>query len=60
MAESVVNTFKRYYVSRMDLANVRTVMAQMAEAFEHFNEVYLHSGLKTKSPKEFKQHRATQ
>ena len=30
MAESFVNTFKRDYVSRMDLADARTVMAQMA------------------------------
>jgi hypothetical protein len=27
MAESFVNTFKRDYVSRMDLADARTVMA---------------------------------
>lgn len=46
MAESFVNTFKRDYVSRMDLADARTAMAQMAAAFEHFNEVHLHSALK--------------
>jgi len=60
MAESFVNTFKRDYVSRMDLANAKTVMAQMAAAFEHFNEVYPHSALKMKSPREFRQHRAAQ
>lgn len=43
VAERFVNTFKRDYVSRMDLANARTVMAQMAAAFEHFNEVHPHS-----------------
>jgi putative transposase len=60
MAESFVNTFKRDYVSRMDLANARTVMAQMAPAFEHFNEIHPHSALKMKSPREFRQHRAAQ
>ncbi|RRH78660.1 IS3 family transposase, partial [Variovorax beijingensis] len=58
IAESFVNTFKRDYVSRMDLADARTVMAQMAAAFEHFNEVHPHSALKMKSPREFRQHRA--
>ncbi len=60
LAESFVNTFKRDYVSRMDLANARTVMAQMAAGFEHFNEVHPHSALKMKSPREFRQHRAAQ
>ena len=56
MAESFVDTFKRDYVSRMDLADARTAMAQMAAAFEHFNEVHPHSALKMKSPREFRQH----
>jgi putative transposase len=60
VAESFVNTFKRDYVSRMDLADARTVMAQMAAAFEHFNEVHPHSSLKMKSPREFRQQRAAQ
>lgn len=60
MAESFVNTFKRDYVSRMDLADARTVMAQMGAAFEHFNEMHPHSALKMKSPREFRQHRAAQ
>ena len=58
MAESFVNTFKRDYVSRMDLADARTVMAQMRAAFEHFNEVHPHSALKMKSPRKFRRHRA--
>jgi putative transposase len=58
MAESFVNTFKRDYVSRMDLADARAVMAQMATVFEHFNEVHPHSALKMRSPWEFRQHRA--
>ncbi|MDQ0015371.1 transposase InsO family protein [Variovorax boronicumulans] len=44
----------------MDLADARTVMAQMAAAFEHFNEVHPHSALKMKSPREFRHHRAVQ
>ena len=60
MAGSFVNTFKRDYVSRIDLTDARTVMAQMAAAFEHFNEVHPHSALKMKSPREFRQHRAAQ
>ena len=35
-------------------------MAQMAAAFEHFNEVHPQSALKMKSPREFGQHRAAQ
>lgn len=46
----LVNTFKRDYVGRMDLADARTVMAQMGAAFEHFNEVHPHSALKMRSP----------
>lgn len=55
-----MNSFKRDYVSRMDLADARTVMAQMAAAFEHFNEVHPHSALKMKSSRELRQHRAAQ
>lgn len=58
MAESFVNTFKRDYVSRMDLTDARTVMEQLPAAFEHFNEVHPHSALKMKSPREFRQHQA--
>ena len=57
MAESFVNTFKRDYVSRMDLCNARTVLAQLPAAFEHFNEVHPHSSLKMKSPREFRRQR---
>lgn len=58
MAESFVNTFRRDYVSRMDLTDAPTVMAQLPAAFEHFNEVHPHSSLKMKSPREFRQHQA--
>jgi transposase InsO family protein len=56
MAESFVNTFKRDYVSRMDLADAATVMEQLPAAFEHFNAVHPHSSLKMRSPREFRQH----
>jgi putative transposase len=54
MAESFVNTFRRDYLSRMDLADAHTVLAQLPAAFEHFNEMHPHSGLKMKSPREFR------
>ena len=57
MAESFVNTFKRDYVSRMDLSDAHTVLAQLPAAFEHFNEVHPHSSLKMKSPREFRRQR---
>jgi transposase InsO family protein len=60
MAESFVNTFRRDYLSRMDLADARTVMAQLPAAFEHFNEVHPHSSLKMRSPREFRQRQAAQ
>lgn len=60
MAESFVNTFKRDYVSRMDLTDAQIVMAQLPAAFEHFNEVHPHSSLKMRSPREFRRLQAAQ
>lgn len=60
MAESFVNTFRRDYESRMDLTDAPTVLAQLAAAFEHFNEVHPHSSLKMKSPREFRRQRVEQ
>jgi putative transposase len=54
MAESFVNTFRRDYLSRMDLSDAPTVLAQLPAAFEHFNEVHPHSSLKMRSPREFR------
>jgi transposase InsO family protein len=48
MAESFVNTFKRNYVSLMDRSNAEVVLAQLPDAFMHFNEVHPHSSLKFK------------
>ena len=60
MAESFVNTFRRDYESRMDLTDAQTVLAQLAAAFEHFNEVHPHSSLKMRSPREFRRQRVEQ
>jgi putative transposase len=60
MAESFVNTFRRDYESRMDLSDARAVLAQLAAAFEHFNEVHPHSSLKMRSPRQFRRQRAEQ
>jgi len=54
MAESFVNTFRRDYLSRMDLSDAPTVLTQLPAAFEHFNEVHPHSALRMRSPREFK------
>ncbi len=35
------------------------MLAQLAAAFEHFNEVHPHSSLKMRSPREFRRHRST-
>lgn len=54
MAESFVNTFKRDYMSRMDLRDAPTVLAQLLGAFEHFNEIHPHSTQWYHSPREFR------
>ncbi len=58
MAESIVNTFKRDHVARMDLRDARTVLPQRPAAFEHFNEAHPHSSLKMRSPREFRRQQA--
>lgn len=60
MAESFVNTFKRDYVSQMDRSTAATVLAQLPNAFMHFNEVHPHSALKLKSPRMFRRELARQ
>jgi len=54
MAESFVNTFKRDYVSLMDRSTAEVVLAQLPDAFTHFNEVHPHSSLNYKSPRMFR------
>ena len=48
------------YEGRMDLRDVKTVLAQLSSAFEHFNEVHPHSSLKMRSPREFRRQSAEQ
>ena len=60
MAESFVNTFRRDYESRMDLTDAPTVLAQLAAAFEQFNEFHPHSSLKMRSPRQFRRQRVEQ
>jgi putative transposase len=49
-----VNTLKRDDVSQMDRSTVATVLAQLPDAFEHFNEVHPHKALQWKSPRMFR------
>lgn len=60
MAESFVNTFKRDYVSQMDRSSANVVLAQLPDAFTHFNEVHPHSALRYKSPRMFRRQLARQ
>ena len=60
MAESFVNTFKRDYVSQMDRSSAATVLAQLPNAFNHFNEVHPQSALKLKSPRMYRRELARQ
>jgi transposase InsO family protein len=60
MAESFVNTFKRDYVGGMDRTDGAVVLAQLPDAFRHFNEVHPHSALGYKSPRMFRKERPRQ
>lgn len=40
MAECFVNTFKRDYIRQMDCSTPAMTLAQLPDAFEHFNKVY--------------------
>lgn len=53
MAEAFVKTFKRDYVYINDRPDVRTVLAQLVQWFEDYNENHPHKGLKMRSPREF-------
>ena len=53
MTESFVNTFNRDHMSRMDLFDASTILTQLPSAFEHFNEIHLHSSLKMMSPRNY-------
>jgi putative transposase len=53
MAEAFVKTFKRDYVWFGDLKDAQTVMAQLPQWFEDYNEKAPHKALKMLSPREF-------
>lgn len=53
MAEAFVKTFKRDYVYVHDRPDAKTVMAQLGQWFEDYNEYHPHKGLKMKSPRQF-------
>ena len=53
MAEAFVKTFKRDYVWVHDRPDAKTVMAQLDQWFEDYNEYHPHKGLKMKSPRQF-------
>jgi putative transposase len=54
MAEAFVKTFKRDYVESMDRCDAITVMRQLRDCFEHYNDVHPHSALKMLSPRVFR------
>jgi transposase InsO family protein len=53
MAEAFVKTFKRDYVCVHDRPDAKTVMAQLDQWFEDYNDYHPHKGLKMKSPRQF-------
>lgn len=54
MAEAFVKTFKRDYVWSASLTDARTVMQQLPEWFEDYNERAPHKGLKMLSPRQYR------
>lgn len=53
MAEAFVKTFKRDYVYIKDRPDARTVLAQLPQWFEDYNENHPHKGLSMHSPREY-------
>jgi putative transposase len=53
MAEAFVKTFKRDYAYVHDRPDAQTVLSQLSEWFEDYNEIHPHKGLRMKSPREF-------
>lgn len=53
MAEALVKTIKRDYVFCNDRPDAKTVMAQLADWFEDYNENAPHKALRMLSPREF-------
>ena len=53
MAEAFVKGFKRDYVYVHDRPDAATVLSQLSNWFEDYNEVHPHKALRLKSPREF-------
>jgi transposase InsO family protein len=51
---SAINQFLQAYVNLMDRSSAEIVLAQLPDAFMHFNEVHPYSSLKWKSPRMFR------
>jgi transposase InsO family protein len=58
MSEAFVNTMRRDYVESADLWSAASVIEQIPEWFEDYNEVAPHSALKMKSPREYRAEQA--
>jgi putative transposase len=54
ISESFVNTLKRDYVRVSPLPNADQALSLIAIWFEDYNENHPHSGLKMRSPREFR------
>ena len=54
MSEAFVKTFKRDYVGVNPLPNAKIVLDLVADWFEDYNNNHPHSGLKMRSPREFR------
>ena len=54
MAEAFVKTLKRDYVYLSDVPDAETVMSYLPIWIEDYNCSHPHSGLKMKSPREFR------
>ncbi|ADM08191.1 hypothetical protein PB2503_00552 [Parvularcula bermudensis HTCC2503] len=54
ISEAFVKAFKRDYVRVRPIPDARTALPQIAGWFEDYNENHPHSGLKWKSPREFR------
>ena len=52
-AEAFVKSFKRDYVYVHDRPDAQTVLSQLPQWFEDYNENHPHKGLRLKSPREF-------
>lgn len=54
MVESFVRTMKRDYIAFMPKPDGKTALANLVQAFEHYNEHHPHSVLGYRSPREFR------